>query len=88
MPEPITPAMQENPSEWRDQLRGADVVIDLLQPALPMRLTRAAVAAMSERRQRFLATDGSGTTQRDLLNLTADLMGRKHPGLAPSWLAR
>ena len=35
----------------------------------------------------FLATDGSGTTQRDLLNMTADLMGRRHPGSAPPWLA-
>lgn len=211
----------ESPLGWREQLRGADVVIDLLQPTLPKRLTHAAVAAMSERRQRFtsgllgaiktlpagerpllfcvsgaedlqpdqhgridatstlrsgavafsaigvpvrgliegsgidatyvyfgalvygpgkafadvivdglrkrrarvvgngsnrlplvhvddaagalvhlaglpradivgktfLATDGSDTTQRDLLNLTADLMGRKRPGSAPAWLA-
>ena len=211
----------ESPHEWREQMRGADVLIDLLQPPLPKRLTHAAITAISERRQRFtaglldaikllpegarpllfcvsgaedlqpdqhgridatsalrsdavafsaigvpvrrlieaaavdatyiylgalvygpgkafadvivdglrkrrarvvgdgsnrlplvhvedaagalvhlaglpradivgkafLATDGSGTTQRDLLDLTADLMGRKHPGSAPAWLA-
>jgi 2-alkyl-3-oxoalkanoate reductase len=35
----------------------------------------------------FLATDGSETRQRDLLNLTAELMGRKAPGSVPAWLA-
>src|SRR5205807_10299149 len=45
----------ESPHGWREQLRGADVLIDLLQPTFPKRLTRAAVAAMSERRQRFTA---------------------------------
>jgi 2-alkyl-3-oxoalkanoate reductase len=211
----------ENPLSWREHLSGAGVLVDLLQPTFPKRLTRTAVAAMSERRQRFtaglleaiavlpeaerpllfsvsgaedlqpdeqgnidagsplrsepvafstigvpvrrliersgvdatyvyfgalvygpgkafadvivdglrkrrarvvgsgsnrlplvhvadaagalvhlaglprpdiagkvfLATDGSDTTQRDLLNLTADLMRRKHPGSAPRWLA-
>lgn len=211
----------ENPDAWQEELQGVDVLIDLLQPAFPKRLTRAAIATMSERRQRytsgllhaiktfperdrpllfcvsgaedlqpdqsgridavsplrsdavafstigvpvrrliessgvdaayvylgalvygpgkafadvivdglrkrrarvvgdgsnrlplvhvadaagalvhlaglpradvvgkaFLATDGSDTTQRDLLDLTADLMGRKHPGSAPAWLA-
>ncbi|MGI8922299.1 MAG: NAD(P)H-binding protein [Solirubrobacteraceae bacterium] len=211
----------ETPDAWREQLRGADVLIDLLQPKFPKRLTRRAVATMSVHRQRFtaglleaitalpeaerpllfcvsgaedlqpdqrgritaasplrsnarafsaigvpvrrliegsgvdatyvyfgalvygpgkafaevivdglrkhrarvvgsgsnrlplvhvsdaagalvhlaglprdqvasrafLATDGSATTQRDLLNLTAELMGRKHPGAVPAWLA-
>jgi nucleoside-diphosphate-sugar epimerase len=211
----------DNPRAWREHLRSTDVLIDLLQPTFPKRLTRAAVATMSERRRRFtgglleaiamlpeaerpllfcvsgaedlqpdqqgridaasplrsapvafsaigvpvrrlvegsgvdatyvyfgalvygpgkafadvivdglrkrrarvvgngsnrlplvhvadaagalvhlaglpradvagktfLATDGSDTTQRELMNLTAELMGRKHPGSAPIWLA-
>ena len=35
----------------------------------------------------FLATDGSTTTQREWMNLTAELMGRKAPGSVPAWLA-
>jgi nucleoside-diphosphate-sugar epimerase len=35
----------------------------------------------------FLASDGSDTTQRELLNSTAALMGRKPPGSVPIWLA-
>lgn len=35
----------------------------------------------------FLATDGSDTTQRELLDLTAELMGKKPPGSVPAWLA-
>jgi len=35
----------------------------------------------------FLASDGSNTTQRELLDLTAELMGRKRPGSVPEWLA-
>lgn len=35
----------------------------------------------------FLATDGSTTTQREWMNLTAKLMGRKAPGSVPAWLA-
>jgi len=45
----------ENPEEWGEKLHGVDVLMDLLQPTFPKRLTRAAVAAMSERRQRFTA---------------------------------
>jgi 2-alkyl-3-oxoalkanoate reductase len=35
----------------------------------------------------FLASDGSATTQRELLNHTAELLGRRHPGSVPAWLA-
>jgi nucleoside-diphosphate-sugar epimerase len=45
----------ENPGAWQTELQGVDVLIDLLQPTFPKRLTRAAVATMSERRQRFTA---------------------------------
>ncbi len=57
----------EDPLAWREHVRHADALVDLLQPALPKRLTRTAVAAMSERRQRFTrglleaaATPGDG----------------------------
>jgi len=45
----------EHPGAWREHLRNADVLIDLLQPTFPKRLTRAAVRTMSERRQQFTA---------------------------------
>src|SRR5205085_12034722 len=45
----------ENPLSWREHLSGADALVDLLQPKFPKRLRRTAVAAMSERRQRFTA---------------------------------
>jgi 2-alkyl-3-oxoalkanoate reductase len=35
----------------------------------------------------FVAADGSGTTQRDLFDVTADGMGIKRPGSVPAWLA-
>jgi nucleoside-diphosphate-sugar epimerase len=35
----------------------------------------------------FLAVDGADTTQRMLLEATADAMGVKKPGSAPAWLA-
>ena len=35
----------------------------------------------------FLATDGTDTTQRVLLDATADYMGVKRPGPVPAWLA-
>jgi nucleoside-diphosphate-sugar epimerase len=44
-----------DPASWGEELRGADVVIDLLQPALPKRLTHGNVAKMSAQRQAFTA---------------------------------
>lgn len=35
----------------------------------------------------FIATDGADTTQRELLELTATLMGVKKPTAVPAWLA-
>lgn len=35
----------------------------------------------------FLASDGSATTQRELLDHTAELLGRKRPGSVPAWVA-
>lgn len=35
----------------------------------------------------FMAMDGAGTTQRELINDTAMYMGVKKPGTAPAWLA-
>jgi nucleoside-diphosphate-sugar epimerase len=35
----------------------------------------------------FIAMDGADTTQRELLDETADLMGVKRPGAIPAWLA-
>jgi 2-alkyl-3-oxoalkanoate reductase len=37
--------------------------------------------------QTFLAMDGADTTQRMLLDATADTMGVKRPGSVPAWLA-
>jgi 2-alkyl-3-oxoalkanoate reductase len=45
----------ENPGAWRDAMRGADALIDLLQPKLPKRITPAAVGAISQQRQSFTA---------------------------------
>jgi nucleoside-diphosphate-sugar epimerase len=36
----------------------------------------------------FVAMDGADTTQRELLDLTADAMGVKRPGSVPAWIAR
>lgn len=47
-----------------------------------VRLPRAQTAGRT-----FVAADGSGTTQRELLDLTADGMGRKRPGSIPARIA-
>lgn len=44
-----------DPRAWAEQLRGADVLIDLLQPALPKRLTPRALDAISHQRRDFTA---------------------------------
>lgn len=41
------------PAEWAEQLRGADVLIDLVQPPLPKRLGSAAVASIVRDRVAF-----------------------------------
>ncbi len=41
------------PSEWADQMRGADVLVDLLQPTFPKRLGGRAVAAIVRERIAF-----------------------------------
>jgi nucleoside-diphosphate-sugar epimerase len=40
----------ENPSSWGESASGADVLIDLVQPALPGRLTRSAIRKLGEQR--------------------------------------
>jgi len=59
-----------DPNGWREALRGADVVIDLLQPALPKRLTPGNVSKISEQRQAF--TTG-------LLGVLNDLQADERP---------
>ncbi len=39
------------PQEWTNEVRGASALIDLVQPKLPRRLTRAAIQAVSTERQ-------------------------------------
>jgi nucleoside-diphosphate-sugar epimerase len=39
------------PQEWTNEVRGASALIDLVQPKLPRRLTRAAIQAISTERQ-------------------------------------
>jgi 2-alkyl-3-oxoalkanoate reductase len=47
----------------------------------------AALAETNVVGRTFLAMDGADTTQRMLLDVTADAMGVKRPGSAPTWLA-
>lgn len=42
--------MAEEPGTWADSLRGSSVVIDLVQPSLPGRLTKGAVEKIGARR--------------------------------------
>lgn len=44
------------PDEWINEARGASVLIDLVQPKLPQRLTRAAMQAVSTERQAITRT--------------------------------
>ena len=43
----------ERPQGWAAQLRGADVLVDLLQPPLPSRIGAKAVAGIVRRREAF-----------------------------------
>ena len=47
----------------------------------------AALAVTNVVGRTFLAMDGADTTQRMLLDATADAMGVKRPGSVPAWLA-
>lgn len=45
----------EDPSAWAAELRGADVLVDLVQPPLPTRLGGGAIRKIVERRERITA---------------------------------
>jgi nucleoside-diphosphate-sugar epimerase len=51
--EPVRGSAEE--SEWIEEARGADVLIDLAQPALPSRLTRRAVRRVVDERTAIVA---------------------------------
>jgi nucleoside-diphosphate-sugar epimerase len=52
--EPVK-ASVDDPSSWAQQARGSDVLIDLIQPKFPKRLSGAAVSRLSEQRQQATA---------------------------------
>ncbi len=60
----------DNSRDWVDQLRGARVVIDLLQPKIPSRLTQQRVKVVSEERQRLT---------RELLSALNELPKQQRP---------
>ena len=49
----------DHPDQWAEQLRGADVLIDLVQPPLPKRLGSRAIARIVARREAFATALGA-----------------------------